>query len=226
MDRGHAPTNPYIFSLNNLLQGYNSVVANGLRTSAALQELRFDAGSLALNLAATLGRRGSEAGRRVERLPDIAALQKWCDGVGIQLARDVGRPELLRDLRSLREAVYETAQAALSLRRADPAALREINRRAAARPPVPSLRPGPKGPRVAAVGLNAAALCSVVARDLIGTLSSDAARARLRECSSGSCRMIYLLAAGARERRWCSMTQCGNRAKVAAHRARHAGQPA
>jgi predicted RNA-binding Zn ribbon-like protein len=46
--------------------------------------------------------------------------------------------------------------------------------------------------------------------------------ANLRACTADSCRMVYLDRSRGRRRRWCSMSRCGNAAKVARHR----GQPA
>ncbi len=42
----------------------------------------------------------------------------------------------------------------------------------------------------------------------------------IRECESSTCVLMFLDKTKAHARRWCSMALCGNRAKVAAHRAR------
>jgi predicted RNA-binding Zn ribbon-like protein len=46
---------------------------------------------------------------------------------------------------------------------------------------------------------------------------------RIRNCNGSDCALMFLDRTKAGGRRWCSMTTCGNRAKVAAHRARAAG---
>lgn len=53
------------------------------RVTAQLRALRFDAGTLCLNLVATVGRR---PGVPVERMGDAERLEAWCRGVGLTLA--------------------------------------------------------------------------------------------------------------------------------------------
>jgi predicted RNA-binding Zn ribbon-like protein len=43
---------------------------------------------------------------------------------------------------------------------------------------------------------------------------------RLRVCADDTCRWLFVDQSPAGRRRWCDMRTCGNRAKVAAHRAR------
>jgi predicted RNA-binding Zn ribbon-like protein len=42
----------------------------------------------------------------------------------------------------------------------------------------------------------------------------------IRSCESSACRLVFLDRTKGHTRRWCSMADCGNREKVAAHRAR------
>ena len=44
---------------------------------------------------------------------------------------------------------------------------------------------------------------------------------RLKACRADDCRWAFLDTAKNRSRAWCSMQECGNRAKVAAYRERH-----
>jgi predicted RNA-binding Zn ribbon-like protein len=46
---------------------------------------------------------------------------------------------------------------------------------------------------------------------------------RVRVCAGQDCGLIFYDGSAAGARRWCSMSRCGNRAKVRAHRARKAG---
>jgi predicted RNA-binding Zn ribbon-like protein len=43
----------------------------------------------------------------------------------------------------------------------------------------------------------------------------------IRTCEGHDCSLMFLDRTKAHRRRWCSMALCGNRAKAAAHRARH-----
>jgi predicted RNA-binding Zn ribbon-like protein len=61
----------------------------------------------------------------------------------------------------------------------------------------------------------AARLAESIARELIhGPL------ARLRVCENTHCRWVFKDTSRTGQRKWCSMRSCGNRAKVARHRAR------
>lgn len=46
----------------------------------------------------------------------------------------------------------------------------------------------------------------------------------IRSCEGAGCILIFLDRTRAHSRRWCSMAVCGNRAKVAAHRAKNASK--
>ena len=47
-------------------------------------------------------------------------------------------------------------------------------------------------------------------------------RARLRVCANPTCGLFFYDDSRTRERRWCSMSRCGNRSKVAAFARKHA----
>jgi predicted RNA-binding Zn ribbon-like protein len=127
--------------------------------------LRFDAGSLSLNLVATVGRRFGEP---VERLGSVDRLREWLARVGLEVSGRRGEEDL-DDVQQLRAHVHVL-------------------------------------------------LRSVVAADAIRLVAGNE-RAELRTCDADDCRMLYV-AHGDRERRWCSSEACGNRSRVAAHRAR------
>lgn len=195
-------------------------MATDLRTSTALRKLRFDGGSLVLNLTATVGRRGAGEEHRVERLDGEEALEQWLVGVGIEVDASVDRGALLTELRELREDAWEVLSGVVHERPSSSFAVQRIERWASADVPPPRLANTLHGPQARMVALSQSATCARAARDLLDILASPDVRHRLRECASEECRMIYVLPSGSRERRWCSMSQCGNRAKAAAHRAR------
>ena len=47
--------------------------------------------------------------------------------------------------------------------------------------------------------------------------------ARIRQCQGPVCAILFLDTSRKGDRRWCSMSACGNRAKVAAFREREKG---
>jgi predicted RNA-binding Zn ribbon-like protein len=181
------------------------------------RQLRFDAGSPALNLLATLGYRGTDA--PVERLTGVARLRDWLAANDLP-AVPIG-PAALESVRELREAGYRVLSASLAgvaPRRTDVAVLDGW----AARP-----QPGP-GLRLRAGRLEwrpapdtLESVLGRLARELGERAVDDAADLRL--CDAASCRMLYLDRSRGHRRRWCSMARCGNSAKVARHRSRAAG---
>lgn len=187
------------------------------RVTAQLRSLRFDAGGLALNLVATLGRRG---GSPVERMGTTGLLREWCAGVGVRPADEAVTEALLTELRALREAAYDVATAHLH---GTVPALRSValvNECAHTPLPAPRLELGEDAVAAEEQVLSGRQLLSLVARDLIAVVGSPERRGALRECASELCGMVYLDSTPGRRRRWCSMRRCGNSAKAAKHRDR------
>jgi predicted RNA-binding Zn ribbon-like protein len=189
-----------------------------MRVTAALRAQRFDAGSLALNLMASVGRRGSQ---RIERIPDTASLRSWCVRSRLPLDEGVDEAELLKRIRRLREQAYVLTRAVVRAETVNERDLEPVNATAGLPAPTPCLVASTTGVELAAESLSIEAVLSVIARDLVYVLGDPGLRGRLRECTSEDCRTIYSAPAG-REQRWCSMAACGNRAKAAARRARTA----
>lgn len=188
------------------------------RVTTQLRELRFDAGSPALDLVATVGRRPSAW---IERLGDPGRLRAWAEGAGFPLAERDLTGETLDDLRGLREAIFTVVTNVLAGEPVERTAAGLVNDCAAIRTAAPRLVLAPGGrlagapPRWSPPELKAA-----LARDAISLVTDPARRARLRRCDSPICRMIFLDSPGGRPRRWCSMRRCGNSSKAAAYRRR------
>jgi predicted RNA-binding Zn ribbon-like protein len=64
-------------------------------------------------------------------------------------------------------------------------------------------------------------LLAAVARSA-AEIIAEGARTRLRLCANPHCRLFFYDTSRTHRRRWCSMTVCGNRSKVAAFARRHA----
>ncbi len=174
----------------------------------------FHRGSLALDFAGTVGSRASEAPE--ERLPDTDALRRWLAESG--LAADVRPDEAdLAAARRLREAIFRVLSDAIDGRRADSGSLAVVNRAAG------GLRLG--APQLDA-RLRARWVTEAPVAVALGRLAADAidllAREpeRLGRCAREDCGALILSRSRSERRRWCSMELCGNRAKVAAYRAR------
>ncbi|MFI8184773.1 CGNR zinc finger domain-containing protein [Actinacidiphila glaucinigra] len=188
------------------------------RVTARVRELRFDAGSLSLDLVATVGRRPSTP---VERLGDHDRLRAWCQGVGLTVRDGEDRTALLGALHELRSAATDVATAAVDGRAPRPESVGRLNDLARVEPPAPRLRVDSKGrPAAGTEPLSSAQLLSVVARDLIALVTDPRLRERLGTCAAEVCGMVYLDPGSGKLRKWCSMERCGNNAKAARHRHR------
>ncbi len=170
----------------------------------------FRGGHVALDLTATLaGRRGTAAR---EMLGTVKDLTRWLKAAGMETS-DVSADNLSA-ARDLRETVHRLAMARLDgrpLDERDRERLNSLAREGAA----PELTAGGEarwrgGPR---------SLLSSVAAEAVWVLGNDRA-GRLRECQGEDCGLLFYDTSRAGERRWCSMTACGNKAKAAGFRKR------
>ncbi len=174
---------------------------------------KFRSGHLALDLTATLAGRLRDS--QTELLAEPADLGRWLVAAGLASRRpDVSRAELQR-ARTLRESLYRLAMA--SGRRGPlPASDRmELNRIAATVAAAPQLLPD----RTVRVEGEAGPLLALIARLGVELLGGEPA-ARIRQCAGEQCAILFLDASRKGDRRWCSMSACGNKAKAAEFRRR------
>lgn len=179
----------------------------------------FDSGSFALDFAYTGAIGESPAAERLHAPDDLTAWLRERFPVAISTARSRD----LFDAISLRGAIGRMAQSVAhgeAMRTGD---VDLVNLYAATPDIPPALAGGSRqaGRSVQSVGQ----ALSTIARDAVD-LFDPANEGRIRECSGSDCDIVYLDTSRAATRRWCSMQRCGNRAKVRAHRARRAVQPA
>lgn len=171
-------------------------------------------------------------GAWTEHLDSLDVAVRWLAEYGL-LHREMFRDQLRRRrsdgsygenvlgrVRKVRAALRELLDARVERRPADPAALRAVNR-ALRTHYVYELVPAPDG-----VSLDhrhegdpidgaLARLAESIARELT---QPDAER--LRVCANEACLWVFYDSSPTGRRKWCDMTTCGNRAKVARHRAR------
>ncbi len=175
-------------------------------------------GRKALSFAGTVRDRVSQP---QELLPDPAALAAWLTAAELVPNAVVPSARSFASALELREAIARAARAVVEGRK--PAArdielLNDVTRKWNARPVLDpkslTLVEETRDPVQAALGR--------IARDAIELFGNPEERGRLRSCGIDSCGSIFLTPPG-RDRKWCSMERCGNRAKVAAFRARNAG---
>ncbi|MGL5930691.1 MAG: CGNR zinc finger domain-containing protein [Dermatophilaceae bacterium] len=174
-----------------------------------------DAGRPSLDLVATL------AGRRGERLPDPASLDEWLLARRLTATRCHAGTDDLERTRRLRARLLTLLEAQLAGELPESADVEAVNAAAAVPAQAPRLMLGSDGVELDVGRPRVIEILGVIARDAIDLLTGPQ-RELLRECADEACRGVYVDASPARTRRWCSSARCGNRARVAAHRARRA----
>ncbi len=128
--------------------------------------------------------------------------------------------DVLARLRRLRSALRGLLESAALRRAPDLADLAEVNR-AMRTHYVYELAPAADGVSLEhrhqgdPVDGAIARLAESIARELIQGMPE-----RLRVCENPGCRSVFADASRTARRKWCDMSTCGNRAKVARHRAR------
>jgi predicted RNA-binding Zn ribbon-like protein len=173
----------------------------------------FRGGYVALDLTATLSGRGESTPR--EWLGTAKDLARWLKAAGMETSEVSS--ENLKTARDLREIVHRLAMARINgtkLDEGDRERLNGLAREGAA----PELTASGEarwrgGPR---------ALLSSIAAEAVWVLGNDRA-GRLRQCQGDDCAILFYDTSRAGERRWCSMTACGNKAKAAGFRSRKVG---
>ena len=174
---------------------------------------RFRGGSSAIDLAATLQGRLQASPR--ELLAGPADLDRWLVSSGLTPASPRASASDVTLARDLREAIF-TLAGGIGTGSLDAKALATLNRIAAEPAAAPSLRSEGEMD----IEPSASGLLSLLARDAI-YLFGGAAAGRLRQCEAPACTIFFVDTSRSGDRRWCSMSACGNKAKVAEHRKRH-----
>jgi predicted RNA-binding Zn ribbon-like protein len=181
----------------------------------------FDAGALCLEFATT----GGEGWRKAwETLHEPADLAAWAarsrlgsvariEPAGLRLT-----PGDLAAAGMLREAIWSAGTDLALGRRAQRADLQAINHAAAEAPMTPVIGLA-DGQRSWVTPITGPQLLSTVARDAIELLTGPMA-ARIRQCASHACSLIFVDTSPPGRRKWCSMERCGNIDKQRALRTR------
>src|SRR4051812_19506134 len=178
----------------------------------------FDGGRPCLDLVNTLRSRYAEG---VEMLTGPGALAEWLSLAGFTAGPVRVTAGNVLAAKALREAIDRVLLPPEVTAKMDI----DLVNNAAAAAPAPSPRlvladgvlkrevPAPKDPVAAAF--------AVLAADAIDLATSDA---EVRICAADDCGIRFCDASPRRNRQWCSMARCGNRAKARAHYARISGR--
>ncbi|CAD5263232.1 conserved hypothetical protein [Bosea sp. 62] len=128
--------------------------------------------------------------------------------------------EAMADLRALRaelRPVFERLEAGQPL---SDAILTSVNRRLAGLNGHHVLQRGEQGPTLG-MAFDPAGPAALIALDL-ARFVCEAEPARLKRCAADHCTLVFYDRGRNNTRRWCTMSLCGNRDKVARFRARRA----
>jgi predicted RNA-binding Zn ribbon-like protein len=174
---------------------------------------RFRGGHPALDLAATLAARLKPEPR--ELLGNPSDLDRWLAAAGFAKRGSGASPQDLEVARRLREAIYQVAVALINGGAAPAKSLSTINGIAANPPATPRLA---RDGSFSLAG-DARASLATLAHEAIRLFGGDQGE-RVRQCAGDGCALLFLDTSRSGDRRWCSMTACGNRAKVAEYRRR------
>jgi len=176
---------------------------------------RFRGGAIALDLAATLQARLKPAPRELLATPQD--LDRWLVSAGLVTSLPGATAADLDIAHALREAIF-TLAGGLGERPLDTDARAVLNRIAAS--PAAAAVLGVDGQ--AQWQGSAAGLLASLAREAVHLFGGEDA-AHVRQCQSPTCTLFFVDTSRSGDRRWCSMSACGNKAKVAEFRRRKQG---
>ncbi|MEU0948340.1 ABATE domain-containing protein [Streptomyces canus] len=183
----------------------------------------WDGGRVCLDFTNTLRYRWRTA--PVETLRNPGDLALWLQRAGLLAPgiRDPGTTAVLTSGRRLRETVDRAVLAVAGNRVPLSGDVTALNR-SAAQAPRPALQIAVTDGRLepaagTSVAADAAAALALIAQDAVDLLLSAEIR-RVRVCGADECALRFVDRSPARNRRWCSMSRCGNRTKVRLHQAR------
>lgn len=174
---------------------------------------RFRGGRNAIDLPATLQARLKPAPRELLNSPEDVS--RWLVAAGMADARPAATDKDLATAHRLREAIYTLANSLHGLP-GDAAAARDTLNGIAAEPAAVPVLQADGGVRLVGTAAN---LLATLARDAVHMFGGDEA-GRIRQCRSPTCTLYFVDDSRKGDRRWCSMSACGNKAKIQTFRAR------
>jgi predicted RNA-binding Zn ribbon-like protein len=168
-------------------------------------------------------------GRPEEHLPDAASLRDWLHERGLCGARQpiAALETSLPAFRELRSVLHDATERLAAGKRPTREQLERLNATLRDGLHYHQIKPIDGGSRftVAQVGDELAQARASVAGSFAHYLAEHDL-GRLRVCANDGCRWRFIDRSPGGRRRWCDMRTCGNRAKVARHRARARGAAA
>lgn len=170
------------------------------------QAFWFDAGAVCLELLTT----GGELSWGYEEfLHTPADVRAWAKVSRVDVDELEVDDQGLGELRTVREAVWNVANAVLAGEHPKKSDLEKLNE-SAKESAVPQIDEHQR--KYWQKPMRASQFAGTIARDAIELFSGPYAN-RVRQCE-GNCELIFVDTSRPGKRRWCSMQRCGNRAKI------------
>jgi len=173
---------------------------------------RFRTGRICLDFTHT-GGDGEEA--RWEILHEPADVARFL-GIITETEPPIVRPNHLGEVLELRRCITALARTQVAGEQVPPGHFQVINEAASKQPLIPQLDAERHQQLLPGTAMQA---LSTIARDAIDLFSSALAE-RIKVCEADDCGLLFVDTSRPRNRRWCSMEWCGDRAKK-----RSAGRP-
>ena len=172
---------------------------------------RFRGGTNAIDICATLQARLGPSPRELLNTP--ADLARWLLSAGLATSAPKMTAKDLLMARELREAIYVLASRLSATK--TKTARQTLNRIAAGATAVPCLQ----ADGTVHLAGGGRTLLVTLAREAVHLFGSEAAK-HIRQCQSPTCTLYFIDTSRKGDRRWCSMSACGNKAKVTEFRRR------
>jgi len=157
-------------------------------------------------------------GSRFERFTSPAEFKRWLSLSPLQLSRLGATKADLRRARTLRKAIWRTAEAILAKTKPAQTDIRTINRVASQKNLVKELDRDGKSMRWRKPSASAA--LATIAQDAVELFGDELQRARLRRCENSGCIAIFYDDSRPGLRRWCKSNRCGDRVRARLYRRR------
>jgi len=195
---------------------------------AQKQNFSFLADHLSLDFVGTEFRR---SGEYQDRLKTFDNLRDWLKRAGLLVSPEASglakrcsakaSERVLSVARELRKSIRTAAEAVIDGKPVPPGAIRTINVLLTKRDGHFQIerRSSQLERRFISQVTDPLALLAPLAESAADLLC-NADPALIRKCADETCNLLFYDSTKNHRRRWCSMSACGNRAKVAAHRAR------
>jgi predicted RNA-binding Zn ribbon-like protein len=153
------------------------------------------------------------------------AWRRWLAAAGLPAPAERQQDTAARAARQFRESLRATVGALRNGAGLPAKLIAELNERIDGARRHLRLEPGPDGPHLVEWLEDGPASAAAAIAEDYARFVCDYEPERLKPCANPTCTMVFYDTGRNNTRRWCTMSICGNRDKVARYRSRQAGKP-